>query len=73
MEAIKEILRAAVARGGSTLDDYRETEGEAGDYERFFAVYGKAGQPCPRCTCSDGIVKLTDAGRSTYVCLKRQK
>jgi formamidopyrimidine-DNA glycosylase len=73
VKVIKEILQNAVERGGSTLNDYRETEGEAGDYDRFFAVFGKSGQSCPGCTCSASIVRLTDAGRSTFVCLKRQK
>ena len=73
VRAIKSILSAAVARGGSTLDDYRDTEGQAGDYDRSFAVYGRTGQPCPACTCSTGVIRAIDGGRSTFYCSVRQK
>mgnify|MGYP006277623771 CR=1 FL=1 len=70
--AIKKVLTNAVAHGGSTLSDYRGTEGHAGDYDRLFAVYGKVGLACRRCTCKSGVVRLIEAGRSTYLCPKRQ-
>ena len=43
--AIKSTLRAAMRRGGSTLDDYRGTESQSGDYGRYFAVFSKEGRP----------------------------
>jgi len=71
--AIKRVLKKAVQRGGSTLDDYRGTEGEAGDFDRYFAVYAKEGQPCPRCTCVGGVTKITQQARSTFFCATLQR
>jgi formamidopyrimidine-DNA glycosylase len=72
VRAIKSTLRAAIVRGGSTLDDYRGTEGQSGDYDRFFAVFANEGGPCPRCTCKTGIKRIIHHGRSTYYCQKLQ-
>ena len=72
VQSVKSVLSAAVARGGATLDDYRGTEGEAGDYDRLFAVYGREGQPCPGCDCDAGVSRIRDAGRSTYFCARKQ-
>jgi formamidopyrimidine-DNA glycosylase len=72
VRAIKSILRAAISRGGSTLDDYRNTEGEAGDYDRQFAVFRREGRPCPGCTCSTGVLRVLQSGRSTYYCATKQ-
>lgn len=72
VKSVKSVLSAAVARGGSTLDDYRGTEGEAGDYDRLFAVYGREGHPCPGCDCDTGVSRIRDAGRSTYFCTRKQ-
>jgi formamidopyrimidine-DNA glycosylase len=71
--SIKSILRAAIRRGGSTLDDYRGTEGEAGDYDSQFAVFRREGKPCPNCRCSTGVKRLFEGGRSTYFCPVYQK
>lgn len=73
VRAIKHTLRAAIARGGSTLADYRGTEGEAGDFETQFAVFGRDGLRCPSCKCDGNIVRVVQNGRSTYFCPVLQK
>jgi len=73
-DAIQDVLRRAIAAGGSTLKDHVQPNGELGYFQHNFAVYGRAGQSCPGCDCGDGaIVRLVQAGRSTFYCPKRQR
>ena len=74
--ALKDVLTRALAAGGSTLRDYRDASGERGYFQHHFSVYDRAGQTCPDCTCrpaSGGIVRIVQAGRSTFYCPARQK
>lgn len=77
VKAIKEVLRAAIKAGGSTLKDYRQSDGELGYFQHSFSVYGRDGKPCPGCTCkvvkTGGITQIAQAGRSTYFCPRKQK
>ena len=41
--AIREVLEEAIAAGGSTLRDYRHTDGALGYFEHSFKVYGREG------------------------------
>ncbi len=74
--AIRKVLNDAIRAGGSSLRDYRQADGELGYFQHHFAVYGRAGQPCPGCTCdtprTGGIKQITQGGRSTYYCPVRQ-
>jgi formamidopyrimidine-DNA glycosylase len=71
--AVKAVLRRAIRRGGSTLDDYRGTEGEMGTFDREFAVFARGGKPCPGCRCHSSIRMIQLKGRSTYWCAARQR
>jgi len=72
--SIKQVLKAAIAAGGSSLKDHRQTSGELGYFQHQFAVYDKAGQKCPGCDCADGsIQQIVQSGRSTYFCTRKQK
>lgn len=48
LAALRDVLQASIERGGSTLRDYYSLEG-AGDNQRYFVCYGRAGEPCVRC------------------------
>lgn len=70
-DAIKAVLKDAIAAGGSTLRDHRTPSGDLGNFQHHFLVYDREGQPCPNCS---GIVKrIVQAGRSTFWCPKCQK
>ncbi|MHC4959430.1 MAG: bifunctional DNA-formamidopyrimidine glycosylase/DNA-(apurinic or apyrimidinic site) lyase [Planctomycetota bacterium] len=70
--AIREILAAAVEHEGSTFDGFYVTpEGKPGSYQHKFHVYGRDGQPCPRCGAA--IRKLVVAQRGTHVCPRCQR
>jgi formamidopyrimidine-DNA glycosylase len=70
---IRAVLEAAIQAGGSTLRDYRQSDGSAGDYQSRFAVYGRAGEACQRAGCKGTIKRIVQAGRSTFYCPGCQK
>lgn len=72
--SIHEVLRAAIALGGSTLDDaqYVDLTGAAGSYQEHHLVYGRSGQRC--LTCSRGfVISGTIAGRTSSWCAVCQR
>jgi formamidopyrimidine-DNA glycosylase len=72
-ESIRTVLDEAIAAGGSSLRDYVQTNGELGYFQHRWAVYGKEGEPCPECSCAIGVQRITQAGRSTFFCAKKQR
>jgi formamidopyrimidine-DNA glycosylase len=72
-EAIRSVLNDAIKAGGSSLRDYRKADGDLGDFQHHFAVYGREGQPCSRKGCRGTVKRITQAGRSTFYCPKCQK
>lgn len=72
-EAIKSVLGEAIEAGGSSLRDYVQADGELGYFQHRWAVYGKEGEPCPACTCAEGVRRIVQSGRSTFFCAKCQR
>jgi formamidopyrimidine-DNA glycosylase len=66
--AIREVLEDAIEAGGSTLRDYRHTDGSLGYFQHTFAVYGREGEPCRRPGCGGTVKRIVQAGRSTFWC-----
>jgi len=71
--AVQEVLGEAIEAGGSSLRDYVQANGELGYFQHRWAVYGREGEPCPGCTCAEGVRRIVQAGRSTFFCAKRQR
>ncbi len=75
--AIREVLTAAIAAGGSSLRDYVQTDGELGYFQHAWKVYGREGEPCGDCECdvgeTGGVRRLVQAGRSTFYCPLKQR
>ncbi|MEJ1970736.1 MAG: bifunctional DNA-formamidopyrimidine glycosylase/DNA-(apurinic or apyrimidinic site) lyase [Rhizomicrobium sp.] len=82
--AIKAVLREAIRAGGSSLRDHKRTDGELGMFQHNFAVYGRAGKPCPGPAsssaapslskkCNGTIKRIVQAGRSTFYCPSCQR
>ncbi|MDZ7706597.1 MAG: bifunctional DNA-formamidopyrimidine glycosylase/DNA-(apurinic or apyrimidinic site) lyase, partial [Trueperaceae bacterium] len=65
-DAIRAVLEASIEAQGTTLNDYRTVNGEVGAYLEHLAVYGHAGEPCPR--CGHGIERIVLGGRGTHLC-----
>lgn len=67
--SIQKTLRKALEAGGSSLRDYKKTDGSLGYFQTQFSVYDREGERCPNCSCADGCVKrIVQAGRSTFYC-----
>lgn len=65
-QAIRDVLDAALAHGGTTMRDYRGADDEQGAHQFSLAVYGRAGEPCPR--CGTPIARMVVGQRGTHVC-----
>jgi formamidopyrimidine-DNA glycosylase len=68
--AIKEVLAAAIAAGGSTLRDFAAPDGELGYFAKDWLVYGREGAAC---RCGAVVRRRVDSGRSTFYCAKCQR
>jgi formamidopyrimidine-DNA glycosylase len=68
--AVKAVLAAAIAVGGSTLRDYARPSGELGYFSSQWRVYGREGAAC---TCGAAIRRRVDSGRSTFFCPRCQR
>jgi formamidopyrimidine-DNA glycosylase len=64
--AVKAALKTGVARQGASLRDYSTPDGGRGRMQDRFRVYGREGEPCPR--CGTPIDKIRTAGRGTWYC-----
>jgi len=67
-EAIRQILLESIERGGSTISDYRNINGEAGEMQHRLKMYGK--KICPICTTA--TKSLIIGGRTSVYCPKCQ-
>jgi formamidopyrimidine-DNA glycosylase len=70
-EAIREILAAAIAQGGSSLRDYLHVNGQSGYFQQSYFVYNRAGAPCR--VCGAAVRQLRQGQRSTFYCANCQK
>jgi len=64
--SVREVLRGAIRRGGTTLRDYVNADGVPGYFSVDLLVYERAGQPCRR--CGSVIRQVVQGQRSTYFC-----
>lgn len=69
--AIVSVLTRAVIKGGSTLRDFSNADGQTGYFQLEANVYDRAGQPCNKCS---GLIKrIVQGQRATYFCARCQK
>jgi formamidopyrimidine-DNA glycosylase len=69
--AVQEVLREAIALGGSSISDYVDADGEEGFFQLQHRVYGRENEPC--LVCKTPIRRVVLAGRSSHYCQKCQK
>ena len=70
---IRQVLGEAIDSGGSSLKDYRQTDGELGYFQHSFAVYGREGAPCNTLDCTAKIKRVAQSGRSSFYCPSCQR
>lgn len=69
--AIQEVLARAIAKGGSTLQDFSSAKGESGYFQLEAKVYDRAGLPC--LDCQTLIKRIVQGQRATFYCTQCQK
>lgn len=69
--AIVQVLRQALAVGGSSLRDFVNAEGQTGYFQLQTQVYGRVGEPCRACAVP--IKSIQQGQRSTFYCPTCQK
>jgi formamidopyrimidine-DNA glycosylase len=69
--AVQEVLKEAIALGGSSISDYVDSDGEEGFFQLQHRVYGREGEPC--LVCKTPVKRVVIAGRSAHYCPKCQK
>jgi formamidopyrimidine-DNA glycosylase len=68
--AVREVLTASIAAGGSTIRDYAQPSGELGYFATSWQVYGREDAPC---SCGGTVERFAQGGRSTFWCPACQK
>jgi len=70
-ESIVTVLKKSIGSGGTTFSDFRNLEGENGDFGLQTNVYRRTGKECHK--CGNLIERQKITGRSTHWCPKCQK
>ena len=69
----KSVLKKAIEKGGSSIRDFKNTEGKNGSFQKEFKVYQRENQGCSRKNCHGKIKKIFISNRSTFFCNICQK
>lgn len=66
------IMKLSIKAGGTSFDDaYKNVNGESGYFSRSLKVYGREGEPCPRCRSK--IRRIAFTNRSSHFCPRCQR
>ena len=68
--ALRHVLRASLALGGTTFGIYANAHGDAGAFQAMLRVFRRTGEPCPR--CRSPISRSIVGGRATHYCPRCQ-
>ena len=68
---VHDVLKEAILRRGTSMRNYVDAQGQKGQFNQAIQVYGRAAEPC--LVCRKAIVRLVQAGRSTFYCPKCQR
>jgi len=71
VKSIKNVIKEAIQKGGSTMNDFFDVNGENGYFQNEHKVYGRENQPCFQCQLP--IIQLKLGQRSSFFCKKCQK
>jgi len=71
LTAAAAVMAQALGEGGTSFDSlYVDVNGQSGYFDRSLAVYGRAGQPCPR--CGSPVRRDSFMNRSSFSCPRCQ-
>lgn len=66
LKSVHKTLELAIAAGGTTLNDFHDSDGAMGYFQQQLMVYGRDGEACH--VCGGKIKRIVQAGRSTFYC-----
>ena len=69
--AIITVLEQGIQNGGTSISDYVDAEGNAGNNQNMLQAYQRQNKPCYR--CDEIITRIKVAGRSSHFCPRCQK
>ena len=72
-ENVVQVLEQAVEVGGSSLNDFADVNGTLGYFGHHFQAYDREDQPCLQANCGGTIERITQSGRSTFLCPRCQR
>jgi len=64
----RNVLAKAIKSGGSSIRDFKNTEGKNGSFQKEFKVYERDGLSCKRIDCKGIIQKKKISNRSSFFC-----
>jgi formamidopyrimidine-DNA glycosylase len=64
----KKILLDAIKRGGSSIKNFKDSNGINGNFQKEFNVYQREGEKCKKSSCTGMIKKVFISNRSTFFC-----
>jgi len=67
------VLKKGIDFGGDSMSDYRNIDGERGDFQNHHNVYRRAGKKCSKRGCTGIIIRKIIGGRSGHFCPVHQK
>lgn len=70
-KALREVLLDGIKNFGTTVSDYKRSDGRAGNFQKFLNVYARENEPCKVCGTRISITKI--GNRSTRYCPKCQR
>ena len=73
VEKVVEVLHQAVEVGGSSLNDFADVNGTLGYFGHHFQAYDREDGPCLKDECGGTIERITQSGRSTFLCPRCQR
>ena len=68
----KIVLKKAIFFGGSSIKNFKKTNGKIGNFQQKFKVYGKQNSLCDRIKCSGVLKKIIISNRASFFCSECQ-
>ena len=73
VDNVVQVLEKAVEAGGSSVNDFADVNGSLGYFGHQFQAYDREDQPCLKAGCGGTIERITQSGRSTFLCPRCQR
>ena len=69
----KKILEKSIKEGGSSINNFNDSNGKNGSFQQHFNVYARKDEKCLKYKCNGTIKRTVIANRATFFCELFQK